>query len=275
MPTILLILKYLTNPKNYLELGKTFLGLRIIREELREIKKILQTNPALSPVDNFITANYLCNESGHFHKHYYEWRMKRIRTILEIYGIEWEGRRVLELGGGLGDIGAFFAQLGAEVLSLEGRQSNVNFANLKYRTFKNFKSVCYDLEKDFTNYGSFDVILNLGLIEAIQNINPLLECSVKMSDNIVVETMVCDSADPNKIVYVTRDVKGIDSGIRPRHSRPSPFYIERFFKEHGYEAERYFTQDLNTKTHFYDWEHTNDGSVKEGMKRFWNFRRKK
>ena len=40
---------------------------------------------------------------GHFHEHYDDWRMRRIRKVMEIYGSDFRGKRVLELGGGLGD----------------------------------------------------------------------------------------------------------------------------------------------------------------------------
>lgn len=248
------------------ELIKTLRGRRSV-EELLENNQTL-----LNPVNNYINDNYLFYDTGHFHSHYSEWRMKRIRKILEIYGIDWEGKKILELGG-YGDIGAFFAQLGAKVLSLEGRVTNVNFANLKFRNLKNFKSCVCDLEKDFTNYGRFDLIINFGLIEVIKNIDNLLECCIRMSDNIILETIVCDSTDPQKIIFVAYDTKEIDHPISSEGSFPSPFYIEKFFKNHNFSVNRYFDEDLNAKKHFYDWPHKNDNSVVRGRRRFWDFRK--
>ena len=59
-----------------------------------------------------------------------------------MYGIDYfKNKNVLELGGGHGEIGAFFAELGANVLCLDGREQNVNFANLKHRKLNNFKCI--------------------------------------------------------------------------------------------------------------------------------------
>ncbi|TSC72520.1 MAG: hypothetical protein G01um101470_330, partial [Parcubacteria group bacterium Gr01-1014_70] len=100
-----------------------------------------------SPLDSFILDNFLVHQTGHFSRNYQEWRVKRIAKVLELHDIEWfKGKRILELGGG---IGAFFASLGAEVISAEYRTSNRNFVKIAYRNIPSFHSVFFDGEKDF------------------------------------------------------------------------------------------------------------------------------
>jgi 2-polyprenyl-3-methyl-5-hydroxy-6-metoxy-1,4-benzoquinol methylase len=69
----------------------------------------------------------------------------------KFYGVDFfKGKKVLELGCGHGDIGAFFADLGADVLCLGGRIQNINFAKLKHRKVANLKFVQFNLENDFS-----------------------------------------------------------------------------------------------------------------------------
>lgn len=253
------------------------LGLDKILKEL-ELKNMLE----LSPADQFIFSHHEYFTQGHYHKHYPEWRMRRINKILEIYGTDYfKGKRVLELGGGLGDIGAFFAELGAEVLSLEGRACNRNIANLRYRNLKNFKSVDCDLESDFSDLGRFDLVINFGVIEIIQNIDNVLDCCMKLSDEIVLETMVCDSSNPDKIVFVDMDIETIDGPLNEKEkgARPSPAYLENYFAKNDFSVTRYFTPDLTTTYlasdgkphHVYDWTPKDDNSITK--RRFWRFKK--
>jgi len=239
-------------------------------------KEVKSRNMLLSPVDQFLFCHHKYFGSGHFHWHYQEWRMKRIRKILEIYGIDFKGKKVLELGGGIGEIGAFFAELGADVLSLEGRACNRNYANLKYRNSGKFLSIARDLEKDFSDLGRFDLVINFGMTEVIQNVTNLLDCCMELSDEIVLETMVCDSSDPNKIVFVQMNPEAIDNPLAKtgRGARPSPVYIEDYFAKNDFSVTRYFTNDLNTAYHTYDWIAKNDGSAVDSMRRFWRFKKK-
>jgi hypothetical protein len=155
---------------------------------------------------------------------------------------------------------------------------NCNYANLKYNQIRNFKSIKCDLETDFTHFGSFDLILNFGFLEAINEIDIVLNCCVKMSKNILLETLVCDSTAPDKVLKVPVDTIASDHPINSGIStRPSPFYIEQFFDCSGYSLKRYFDNDLNTPHHVYDWEHKNNESLldneKRSLRRYWHFYR--
>ena len=231
-----------------------------------------------SCIDQYIFAHYKYLNSGHFHRSYPAWRMKRIQKVLEIYGLDFKGKRILETGGGLGDIGAFFAELGAEVISLEGRVSNRNFANLKYRHLKNFTSVDCDLEMDFSHLGRFDLIINFGCLEVVKNIDTMMKSCAALSDEIVLETLVCDSENPEKVVYVKQQSGTIDCPIHTISARPSPSYIEKFFIKNDFSFVQYFDGNLNTQWVKYDWSHKNDNRLNDDhlchLRRFWQFKKK-
>lgn len=257
------------------------LGIKQIEMKLEAIQRAIENSSntlspvtnTLSPVDLFIVQNFQFERLGHFHEHYVEWRMRRIRKILEICGgVDFKGMRILEIGGGTGNIGGFFAALGADVTSLEGRTVNRNLANLMYGEKYKFKSVFADLENDFSDIGQFDIIINFGLLEVIKNIDSVMECCSRMSDCIFLETMVCDSLDATVIPHAYAP-SGIDNPLHGVGSFPSPLYIENFFRGKQYGVEQYFHADLNTSIHVYDWVHQNDNSCVDGRRRFWRFKR--
>lgn len=248
--------------------------------ELFRISKSLNiieqsTTIKLSPVEQHLALNQLLFSSGHFHVHYHEWRMKRINKILDIFGVDYfKDKNILELGGGNGNIGAFFADLGANVLSLEGRNRHVTFANLNYRNLKNFKCVQFNLENDFSEFGKFDLIINFGLLYHIKNIDEHLNCCAKMSDNIILESEVCDSSDPDKIIYI-RESNSSNEALDGIGGRPSPFYVERILEENNFKVLRFFENSINTDFHVYDWKHKNNDRVVENHRRFWLFKKNK
>jgi SAM-dependent methyltransferase len=252
--------------------------------ELSEISNVVHSidlqlsNIYLSPITRHVYLSAFFRKTGGLFEPYYEdWRIKRINKILELYGIDYfKNKNVLELGSGHGDIGAFFAELGANVLSLEGRIQNINYATLKHRKIENFKCIQFDLENDFSNYGKFDLIINLGLLYHLKNVDGHLNCCFKMSDDILLETVVCDSTDPYKIFYCEENKKVDDHALNGIGSRPSPFYIERIAKENSFEAIRYFGDELNSGTQFcYDWEHKDDNRLGDNfrLRRFWRLRK--
>ena len=147
-------------------------------------------------------------------------------------------------------------------------------AELRNRNIKNYKCRHFNLENDFSEFGNFDLIINFGLIYHLKNVEKNLNCCAKMSDEILLESNVCDSNDPSKIIYVNHP-DGISQSVGGVGSRCSPSYIERIFENNNFNVIRCWSKDLNSEPYVYDWEHNNDDSL-DGKKRlFWNFKRRK
>jgi SAM-dependent methyltransferase len=231
----------------------------------------------LSPIDKYVVYSSILNKGGLFDPSYEAWRVRRFNKILEIYGVDFfKGKRILELGCGHGDIGAFFADLGADVLCLDGRIQNINFAKLKHRKIANLKFVQFNLENDFSHFGKFDLIIDFGLIYHIRNVETHLKACFAIANDIVVETVVCDSTDPDKILFCNERQEIDEESVEGVGSRPSPFYIERIARENNFDFTRYFTADLNSGSQFvYDWPHKNDNRPGDDWKlrRFWRLTR--
>lgn len=229
-------------------------------------------------IDDYISDNFIYNRIGHFHPHYREWTMRRINKILQIFDLDdFIDKKVLILGDGIGNFGQFFASIGSKVTILEGRTFNINFARLRAvrQLFKHEIIIHkFDLNKDFTKFGKFDFIINFGLVEMIDDPIILLSCCSKMSDVIILETLVSDSLDKEFVGHKKFNPDFIDSGLTDTVSRPSPYWIESFFVNRGFLVSEYFDKDLNTPSHIYDWIPNFDNSMDEIRRRFWVFWRK-
>ena len=240
----------------------------------------------LSPIDRHLFHAGLINRDGLFHTSYDTWRVKRCNKLIEIYGLNYfKGKKILELGSGHGHIGAFFAELGAEVLCLDGRSQNVIFATLKHRRIPNIRFEQFNLDQDFSAFGRFDLIINFGLIYHLKNVEAHLRWFFSIADDMVLETVVCDSTDPQKIFFCEERSEVDEEALEGTGSRPSPFYVERIAQDSNFEIMRYFTVDLNSGQEIpngyqflYDWKHKDDDSFnarfgKGDLRRFWRFKK--
>ncbi|MGP3699720.1 class I SAM-dependent methyltransferase [Rhodobacter sp. NSM] len=226
----------------------------------------------MSPVDRHVTMHLATSHHAVYAISYAHWRTKRINKILELYGPEWFlGKRVLELGSGLSDIGAFFADLGASVLCLEGRNDTAQIARLKHRNVCNFNVEVFDLEEDFTTFGKFDMIIHFGLLYHIPDVEKHLARCFSMANEVVLETVVCDSSDPMRIELVQERKDVIEEAMHGTGSRPSAAFVERIAKENGFRPQMVTTSDLNVGNQFvYDWISRDDGDLGGWRKRrFW------
>jgi SAM-dependent methyltransferase len=219
---------------------------------------------SMGPLERFCALS----ASQEFSSHYQIWRVRRIQKILECYGINWQGKKVVELAAGYGEISGFFAALGADVTCVEGRVHNLNIARLRLREFNNITFVQRNLEEDFSDLGRFDLAIHFGLLYHIRNIKGNLCSTARLADDIVLETEVVDSLDPKTVITIEQDKRHRDRSLEGQGSRCSPFYIKEFFQTLGFDVEIITDPFLNVAEHHYSWEHKNDGSSRDGLRRF-------
>lgn len=221
----------------------------------------------LSPADKFLAE---ITESVYAFR-YGPWRARRLLKVLELLPDDWtwEGKRVLELGAAHGDIGAFFADLGAEVVSVEGRKRNIALAKVKHRKVPHLTFVHRNLEEDFRDLGRFDLLIHFGLLYHITNIDSHLASCAAVSDRIYLETEVLDTDDPYMTVTLPADLERHDHGLDERGATMiGPRYIERVFGECGMRCVVHRDRELNVDVHVYDWEPKNDGTHVRHRRRF-------
>jgi SAM-dependent methyltransferase len=224
-------------------------------------------------LQGLLREHYTEEEMG-FHGHYVPWREKRIGAIVRRYGPAWfAGKRVLELGAGYGDIGAWFTQYGAEVTCVEGRPENVAVIQ---RRHPKVRALGADLDGLWPIDGEYDLILHLGLLYHLGKPEESLRLACAAAPRLVLETEVSDSSDPQFVTYPTEDATARDQSLRGTGSRPSPAYVERVLTECGMRFERiedgsidtYFDRD-GWHSHLYSWPINDTKRAGVGWRKFW------
>ena len=208
-----------------------------------------------------------------FGGHYDTWTDNRIRWILDNFGERiFEGKSVLDIGGGSGHIARRVRELGArQVEVVEGRLSNIAEAPRDDA----IAFTLANLERGLTTREpSYDIVLNLGTIYHLANWEPILIDSILRAREVVfIETEVIDSeVEYNR--YVVEDMGGYDQAMSGVGSRPSEFEIDRLLARiPNAFGHKVLDPALNAEFHRYDWENALDGHVEDGLRRFWAVQR--
>jgi SAM-dependent methyltransferase len=207
--------------------------------------------------------------AARFGGHYDTWTDNRIHWILDTFGERiFEGKSVLDIGGGSGHIARRVRDLGARCVEVvEGRLSNI--AESQQDDAITFTLA--NLERGLTTREeSYDIVLNLGTIYHLANWEPILIDSITRARELVfIETEVIDSeVESNR--YVVEDVEGYDQSMSGIGSRPSEFEIDRLLaRMPNARGQKVLDPALNAEFHRYDWQNALDGNIENGLRRFW------
>lgn len=203
-----------------------------------------------------------------FDKFYLDWNYKRIKYIIKHFGHEaFFDKTVLDLGCGHGDIGGALARLGARVIAVDARQEHLNIAKKKY---PHITTVCADLDKQWPfNNQTFDFVLNLGLICHLTNYRQILQHSCNVAHNLILESEICDSNEPERIIQVDEHRSIYDSAYNGIGHKPSAVNLETIIQNCGMLFERIDNSALNTGPFKYNWVVGGSGNRKIGHRRLW------
>jgi hypothetical protein len=203
----------------------------------------------------------------HFEGHYSIWRQRRLTTIQDEYSPRFfEGKTLLELGAGYGDIGAWFAALGAKVTCLEGRAENVKVIQERYAFMT---AMQHDLNQGLPGTELYNIIIHLGVLYHLANPERALRDSCQRCEHLILETEVADSDDPKFVGIVREHAYIYDQALNGTGCRPSPAWVERILTEEGFEFRRLEDGRCNWGLHEYDWPLLNTGRHQNGRRRMW------
>jgi hypothetical protein len=194
-----------------------------------------------------------------------EWQKNRIKFILKMYDENFfANKKILELGSHNGYIGEQFRLLGADVLSLEGRQSNVDSIKQNY---PNLKVLCVDLDVPDWTFGEYDIIINFGLFYHLEkhHTQHLTNC-IKNCKLMFFESVIYDSNEPELFV---RGEFGNDQSLSDVGGTPSTSFVENIFKTNNCNFEKFCSGELNGGCHHYDWIDKNTKQHDAFSRRFW------
>lgn len=173
---------------------------------------------------------------------YKEWKEKRVKKIIEIFGKSWFAKKkILELGACHGDIGLEFLNLGSDVLFCDARISNLE--EIPDKTFIPVKICELDQNYDYNLNQTFDLILHLGTLYHIENWKNDLKCALSHGSIMILETLV----NPNNN-DVERVLDYTESSYDSYNSK-TPVFTEKMVEEYlsnlGCKFFRFDNEELN------------------------------
>lgn len=199
---------------------------------------------------------------------YLDWNQKRIKGIIDFYGHKFFfGKKVLDLGCGYADISCVLQRLGSEITAVDARQEHLKMVSKKYAGIKTVKA---DLDRPWPFISQkFDLVLDLDLICHINNYESHLKSVCGSCTNLIIETAVCDSDDPNVCVLIPENKNIYDLSVNGFGSRPSAAAIEKILTNCNMDFTRLDQSKFNSGKYVYDWKSKNDNSCDINNRRLW------
>lgn len=116
------------------------------------------------------------------------------------------GKKILDIGGGIGTAISFYITDNKQILSTELFDDNVEIMNKRFKSFKDFKAINSDIVKDdFSSYGKFDTIIMINVLEHIEDdVIVLQKLKQLLTDNGKI--IICVPAINSLYCYMDKNV---------------------------------------------------------------------
>ena len=174
--------------------------------------------------------------------------------VVRLFGGSLEGKRVLDLASNAGYWSLASIEAGADyVLGIEGRQMHVDQASFVF-DIKEVERDRYDFvmgdifETDFRQFGTFDVVLCLGLMYHISKPMELMEKISEVNDDILVVDTTLSMARGSSLKIVPQDPDSYMSAVdRSIAMRPTKRAVRDLAEHFGYSVVRLEPDFRNAK----------------------------
>jgi 2-polyprenyl-3-methyl-5-hydroxy-6-metoxy-1,4-benzoquinol methylase len=189
---------------------------------------------------------------------YEEWNSKRVKAIIQYYSVPFfANKRILDLGSGRGELANSLSRLGADVLCVDARKSNLDFIT---KNNSHLKTLQADLDNEWPFSGQrFDMVLSLGLLCHLDNYDKHIKDICGVAEHIVLETEVLDTTDINwKLKYYEDKVEN-DLSASGKACVVSAANIQNHLSNLGATYKRKDDAILNCDKGNYSWKETNSG----------------
>lgn len=166
-----------------------------------------------------------------FDEPYYEYITRARLEHLESLQLPFAGRRVVDVGAGVGRLSEWLAQQDAEVLCLDGREENI--AALRHN-YPDRATGVVDVETDaLLEHGKFDVVFCYGLLYHLADpFGFIKRMAAICADFAVIETCVTDARAP--LLNLISEYDDETMGLRAAATRPSPSYVATCLQLSGF-----------------------------------------
>ncbi len=132
------------------------------------------------------------------------------------------GKRVLDVGCGVGHLGAKLAEMGASVVCVDGRESNI--ASLRTR-YPHLEAQVGNVETDpLARFGRFPIVFCYGLLYHLENpLQSLRNLESVCEDMLLLETIICDHR--LALVRTEDESTDVNQALGGIAGRPTPHYV--------------------------------------------------
>jgi SAM-dependent methyltransferase len=146
-----------------------------------------------------------------------EARLKHLTSL----DLPLDGRRILEVGAGVGRLTGFFRDHGCSVVVTDARSENVAELRRRLPTVDVSEA---DVEESLEHLGSFDIVFCYGVLYHLESpLRALRNMAAVCTDLLLIETMVCDARVP--LLRLEDETKTVNQALRGLAHRPSPAYL--------------------------------------------------
>jgi SAM-dependent methyltransferase len=137
-------------------------------------------------------------------------------------GLPLAGKRVLDIGCGVGHLGARLAEMGSSVVCVDGRESNI--ASLRTR-YPRLEAHVGNVEtEELSRFGRFQIVFCYGLLYHLENPLQSLRNMASVCDEMVLlETIICDHE--LALVRVEDESTDVNQALGGIAGRPTPHYV--------------------------------------------------
>ena len=141
---------------------------------------------------------------------------------LESLGLNLAGKRVLDVGAGVGHLAVRLRKMGCSVVCVEARPANVEAMRARYPQLEGHVG---DVETEsLSRFGHFDVVFSYGLLYHLENpLHSIRNMASVCDELLLLESIICDHDLP--IVRIEDESKDVNQALAGLACRPTPHYV--------------------------------------------------
>jgi SAM-dependent methyltransferase len=141
---------------------------------------------------------------------------------LEAMALPLTGKRVLDIGCGVGHLGAKLAQMGASVVCVDGREGNISSLRTRY---PHLEAHVGNVETEpLSRFGRFHVVFSYGLLYHLENpLQSLRNMESVCDEMLLLETIICDHQ--LALVRMEDESTDVNQALGGVAGRPTPHYV--------------------------------------------------
>lgn len=170
--------------------------------------------------------------------------------------LDFRGKRVLDVGCGVGHLGGFFEERGGSVVGVDARPENVGRLRALYPERQ--AHVANVESRMLTELGRFDIVFCYGLLYHLENpIAALRNIAACCKDILLLETVITDDARP-VLLLVDEPSETKNQAVSGFGCRPSPAFVTMALNRIGFTSV-YTTKSRPDHVDFvFDWRNSGE-----------------